>query len=201
MLRPPGLKQPAGKFRQFASFPFYQVDMLEQRLSVHFVHDMRQPVGIDVEIRGIYLENITRENYLRPFPGPCNDGLDFMGRKVLGLVHYEEHVVQAPSPYIRQLRYDQLLAPEHVLDFHVFLACGRRLLFYDGKVIVKRQHVRAYLLISRSRQKAYVLVSQRNYRTRKQYLVEIRFLGQSPGKGQKRFSGTRLSGKGHELYV
>ena len=103
---------------------------------------MGQAVGVEVQIRLIYLVDVAREDYLGALAGPGDDGLDLVGSQVLGLVHDEEHVAEAASADIGQRIDEQLLRLEHVVDLRYFLAARAVAALDDGQVVEQRQHVR-----------------------------------------------------------
>ena len=95
--------------------------MLEKLLSIHLFTQMGQAVRPLVQIRGVDLEDIAREDHLGAFSGTGDDGFDFVRREVLGLVHDEEHLPQAAAADIGQWRNQQLLFFQQGLDMQRLL--------------------------------------------------------------------------------
>ena len=85
---------------------------------------MGETVGPLVQIRLVNLEDISGEYDLGVLSRPCDDGLDFVRGKVLGLVNDEECLTEAPSPDVGERSYEKLFAVHHSFKFLVLLAAG-----------------------------------------------------------------------------
>ena len=189
------LQEPAGYLRQLASLSFREVHMLEQLLSCHLFAEVRQPVGIHVQVRLVYLENITGEDYLGIFPGPCDDGLDLVRREVLRFIHYEEHPSKTSSTDVGQRRDQKLLFLEHLVYFGGLLASRFETMPDDVQVVHERLDERSHLALLVTWQEAYVLIAEDDRRPGQYDLPEIPFLFKGGGKRKQCLSGTCSTGQ------
>ena len=110
----PTLQEIAGKVRQGRSFPFFQCDMSVDGLPHHAIDQVAQTVRQRIQVRLIDLLDVSGEDDLRPFPGPRDDGLDFVGRQVLGFVDDKEHPLQAAAADVGQGRDDEFFRFQHL---------------------------------------------------------------------------------------
>ena len=79
-----------GEFGEAAAFSHNQVDVLKEFLSVEFVTYVGEAVGILVQIRLVYLLNVSGKYNLGSFSRTGDDGLNLVRSKVLRLVNDEE---------------------------------------------------------------------------------------------------------------
>ena len=145
--------------------------MLKEVFAIEFFAQVGEAVGPFVQIWLVYLVYITGENYLGSLASASNDGFYFMRGKVLGLVYYKEGIGEGAPADVGKRTDEQLLAAEHLLYFYVFFTGVAEILLYYGKIVVKRKHVRANLLLGVAGKESYLLVLEWNYRAGKEYLV------------------------------
>ena len=170
--------------------------MGEEVFAVEFFAQVGEAVGPFVEVGLVYLVDVTGEDYLGSFAGTGDDGFHFVRGEVLGFVYDEEGVGEGAATDVGERADEQLLAAEHLFYFYVFFTGVAEVLLYYGKVVVKRQHVRANLFFGVAREESYFLVLERYYRAGKEYLVVEMGLGQGSGQGYEGFSCAGGTGEG-----
>ena len=85
--------------------------MLEQRLPVHLLPEVRQAVGPLVQVGLVDLEDVAREDHLRAFAGAGDDGLHLVRGEVLRLVHDEIHLAEGAAADVGEGRDEQFPRP------------------------------------------------------------------------------------------
>ncbi len=125
--------------------------MGEEVFAVEFFAQVGEAVGPFVQVRLVYLVNISGENYLGSFTGTGDDGLHFVRGEVLGFIYDEEGVGEGSAADVGKRTDEQLLTAKHLFYFYVFFAGAAEVLLYYGKVVVKRKHIRTNLLFGVAR--------------------------------------------------
>ena len=174
--------------------------MCKQRLPGHFLPQMCQPVGIYVKIRLVYLEYVARKYHFGPFSGTGYYSLYLMRSKILRLVYYEEHLPEAPAPYVCKRRNQKFLVLHHGIDFHGLLASRTETVADDAQIVHKRLNERTHLGLLVSRKESYVLIAENYSRPGQDYLVEVPLLFQSGSQGKQCLAGAGTSRERNEFY-
>ncbi len=138
---------------------------------------------------------VSREDDLRVLTGPGDDGLDFVGCEILGLVDDEANVRQAPSAYVRQGRDDQLFKIHHFRDPLILLIGFVVLVLDEFQIVPERLHVGIKLRLDITRQVPDVLVAERHDGAGEINLFVVALLFQARRQGDK-----GLTRSGHALY-
>ena len=136
-----GLQQFVCQVGQFRTFSFFQPHMSIQRMFLDPVDQGGKSVTLRIKIGCIDLENIPGKNDLGIFAGPGNDGLDFVGRKVLGFIHNKSYIGDAAAADISQRGDYQFFIFDGIGDHLVFLVPFAVLVLDEFQVIPQRFHV------------------------------------------------------------
>ena len=175
--------------------------MGEEVFAVEFFAEVGEAVGPFVEVGLVYLVDVTGEDDLSSFAGTGDDGFYFVRGEVLGFVYDEEGVGERAAADVGERADEQLLSAEHLFYFYVFFTVAAEVLFYYGKVVVKREHVWANFFFGVAREESYFLVLERYYRTGKEYLVVEVGLCQGSRQGNEGLSSAGSAGEGDQFYV
>ena len=87
-----GLQFAAGKFGEFGALAFYKVNARKQFFSIELFIEMGETVGPSVEIRLVYLVDISCKDNFCTFSGSGYNCFYFMRCKVLSLINYKEYL-------------------------------------------------------------------------------------------------------------
>lgn len=96
------LKFFAGKFAQGTALPFDEVYVGEEVFAVEFFAEVCEAVGPGVEVRLVYLVNISGEDDLGAFSCSGYDCFDLMRGEVLGFIYDEEGVGEGAAADVGQ---------------------------------------------------------------------------------------------------
>ena len=90
--------------------------MLEKRLAGHLFTEVRESVGIHVQIRLVDLEYVTGKYHFGTFAGTGYYGLDFVRGEILCFVYNEIHFSETPAPDVCERGYEKFFFVQHRID-------------------------------------------------------------------------------------
>ena len=163
------------------------------------VDEVRQAVGLGVQVGRIDLEDVSGKDNFRVFPRPRYDGFDFMGSQVLGFVHDKKDVGQGSATNISEGLDDQFFLVDQLGDFLKLLVCFLKLVLDKLQVVPKRLHIGVELGLDVARQVADVLVGQGHDRPCQENLLVFPTLLECSRQGEEGFAGTGYTLDRHQL--
>ena len=136
--------------------------MLEQLLTIQFLSQMAQTIRPLIQIRLIYLENITGADYLGALACAGYNRLYLQRSKILGFIYYKIAFSKTSAANISQRLYQQLLLLKQAVYLEGLARCRLELSLYHIQIVHERLQERPHFSLGVTRKEADILIAE-NY--------------------------------------
>src|SRR5574341_1913225 len=196
------LQQRRRELGKIGALALHERNMARDGLFLEPINHVGEAVARRVDIRIVYLIRVAGQHDFGPLPRPGDDGLDLVGREVLGLVHDQVLVRHAPAADIGERLHLDHAEIEEALEVLPALAPrhGGRCAHEKIEVVADRLHPGPELLLDVARQKPDVLAQGEDGAGDHQPLVgpQLDGLFQAQIGRQEGLAGAGLAHEGHE---